>query len=290
MGKDPNEIRRILVDRLDVHGDVLVATSVLPGLARKYPNASIDWHVRRGFDFALKNNPHIHRVIMGPRAPGYKDGYDLVVTPDHHYCWNRPMAQIHCDQAGVPLHKPELYFSKEELDAVPERFRGRVLVTAYTAGWQSRTCPNLGKVLALLRENQHQMLQADNGRPIADRIDHFPELKLREIATIMHYAKLYIGIDTVFMHMAVACGVPMVLCMGPTDQRTQFIPNATVIKPFKHDNPAMGHKDFAHGIDIPLGIILTGIRTKLSSDGDIVDRVFKDDMISYVSEEEYDIM
>jgi hypothetical protein len=278
-------IKKILVDRLDVHGDVLVATSILPGLKEKYPDATIDWHVRRGYDFALQNNNYINKIIQGP-AKDYRRGYDLVVTPDHHMSWYGPMAKVHCDQADVPLNKPQLHFTREELNAVPMKHRGKVLV-ANAAGWNSRVCPNLSNVLAEMTEHHPEMLQVDNGRPIADGIDHFPKLSLREVAARMYYAKLYIGIDTVFMHMAVALEVPMVLCMGPTDQKTQYIPNATVIKPYEWDNPAEPYPDTKDGIQIPQTTILLGIRTKLAEDGEIIEKKPRRKMISYSKESDY---
>ncbi|MHA2375567.1 MAG: glycosyltransferase family 9 protein [Candidatus Thorarchaeota archaeon] len=282
---DYASIKKILVDRLDVHGDVLVATSILPGLWEKYPDAKIDWHVRRGYDFALKNNVYINEIIQGP-AKDYRRGYDLVVAPDHHMAWSGPMAMVHCKQADVSFNPPELYFTKEELEAIPEKHKNRILV-ANAAGWNSRVCPNLPKVLAEMTEHHPEMLQVDNGRPIADGIDHFPKLSLREVAARMSYAKLYIGIDTVFMHMAVALGVPMVLCMGPTDQKTQYIPNATVIKPYTWDNPAEPYPDTKDGIQIPQTTILLGIRTKLAENGEIIDKKPRRKMISYSKKEDY---
>lgn len=280
------KVKRVLVDRLDVHGDVLVCTSVLPGLREKYPDAKIDWHVRKGYGFALENNPYINRIIPGP-VNKFDTDYDLVVTPDHHGRWNKPMAMIHCEQAGVEFHKPELYLTQEEINAVPEELRDAIVV-ANTAGWSSRVCPNLNPVLTELTEiDHHWMVQLDNGPDISSSIGH-TKLTLREAAALMHHAKLYIGIDTVFMHMAVALGKPMVLCMGPTDQYTQYTPNATIIKPYEWTNPAEPYPDTKDGIQIPEETILIGIRTKLDEDGYVVDKKPRRKMISYVTEEDYE--
>ena len=265
---------------------MLVATSILPGLAEKFPGAKIDWHVRRGYDFSLINNPYINKIIYGPTTSAkgsYRDGYDLVFAPDHHMAWNKPMAQVHCDQAGVPLHKPELYMTTEEIDQFGDRYN-EYIVVSNTAGWGSRVCPNLSNVLAELADTHKDMVQVDNGRDIADKIDH-PKLTLRQAAAIMADASLYIGIDTVFMHMAVAFGVPMVLCMGPTDQKTQYIPNSTVIKPYAWDNPAEPYPDTKDGIQLKQSIILLGIRTKLAEDGSIIDKKPRRKMISYTTED-----
>lgn len=279
------DVTTILVDRLDVHGDVLVATSILPGLHEKYPNAKIDWRVRKGFGFALQNNPYINNIIemVGNRTLDLND-YDLEIRPDHHMHWNKPMAAVHCEQAGVPLHKPELYLTQEEIEAVPEECRDRILVANH-AGWSSRVCPNLTQALAQLSYD-HDFIQIDNGKNLYESIDH-PTLTLREAAAYMYHAKLYIGIDTVFMHMAVAFEKPMVLCMGPTDQFTQYIPNATIIKPYEWKNPAEPYPDTKDGIQLDVDTIIAGIETKLNEDGTIGDRHPRRKMISYSTEEDY---
>jgi hypothetical protein len=212
---------------------------VLPGLHEKYPDAVIDWHVRSGFDFALWHNPYIRKVIIGPvvNTDELHSKYDLVITPDHHYRWNKPMAVIHCEQADVPFHKPELYFKQEELDSVPSRLRGRVIV-ANNAGWKSRECPMLSQALEHIALQQPGiLLQVDRLYQISPRIECYKGT-LRGVAAVMKFAKLYIGIDTVFMHVAVALGLPMVLILGPTGPESQYIPNSVFIRPFVHLNPA----------------------------------------------------
>lgn len=228
---------------------MLVATSILPGLHEKYPDALIDWYVRQGFDFALTHNPYINTIIRGP-VPNEKEleaKYDLVIAPEHHYRWDKPMAKIHCEVAGVRFNPPELYLAQSELD-IPNQYKYRILV-ANKAGWKSRTCPNLTPVLANLATKYPEMLQIDNGRPIGD-IEKYTG-KLRQIAALMYYAKAYIGIDTVFMHMAVALKKPMALCLGPTGPETQYIPDAYFIRPFVHLNPAQSNHAFSNGIQLP---------------------------------------
>ena len=260
-------IKSILVERLDVHGDVLVATSVLPGLKERYPHAKIDWHVRSGFDFALQHNPHIRSIIQGPvsdKAALYKK-YDLVLPIEHHMRWNKPMVWIHCEEAGVQIHRPELYFTRTELKEVPERLKQRILV-ANKAGWKSRECPNLTAVLNDIATDE--FLQIDNAPPMSSHIEQYHG-SLREVAAIMKFAKLYIGIDTVFMHMAVALQIPMVLFLGPTGPETQWIPDAEFLRPFVHLNPAEPNIAFAYGIQLPKEDILNTIRKVLTEDGEV---------------------
>lgn len=228
---------------------MLVATSILPGLHEKYPNAKIDWYVRQGFDFALLHNPYITNVIHGPvpDPDSLAADYDLIIDPEHHHRWNKPMAEIHCEAAEVRFNPPELYLTPKELD-IPTQFKYRILI-ANKAGWKSRQCPNLIPVLAELSSRYPEMLQIDKGRKIGN-IEQYSG-KLREVAALMYHAKAYVGIDTVFMHMAVALKKPMALCLGPTGPETQYIPEAYFARPFIHMNPAEPNAAFANGIQLP---------------------------------------
>lgn len=87
----------------------------------------------------------------------------------------------------------------------------------------------------------------------------------------MRFAKLYIGIDTVFMHMAVALGVPMVLVLGPTGPETQYIPKAAFIRPFVNMNPVESREEYRYGIQVSIEEIINTIRTVLAPDGTITE-------------------
>lgn len=258
---EDDTVKAVLVERIDCQGDVLVATSVLPGLAKKYPKAAIDFRVGRGYDFALQHNPYIRDVLYKNTRRKYDYHYKL----EHHYQWNDQMARVHCRIAGVPFNPPELHLTEKELDKA-ERWRNHTAV-AFKAGWKSRQCPNLQYALS----GMGNVVQLDNGPTVSSSFEH-PTLTLREAAAIMAVSKLYIGIDTVFMHMAVALGKPMVLCMGPTGPEKQYVPNATIIRPFIHTKPAQPHKEFAQGIHLLCEDIEIAIRTKLDEDGNLVDR------------------
>jgi SAM-dependent methyltransferase len=266
---DKKKVEKILVERLDVNGDVLVATSVLKGLQEKYPKAVIDWHVRSGFDFALQNNPRIRAIIQGPVVdmPALHKRYDLIIRPDHHMCWRTQMARVHCMQADVDFNPPELYLADSELAAVPPEHKNRILV-AVKAGWYSRQCTNFNKVLVKIAPEHPDLLQVDNG-PSLSGISHFTGT-LRQVAAIMQFAKLYIGIDTVFMHMAVALGIPMVLVLGPTGPETQYIPRSVFIRPFVNLNPVEPREEYRLGIQLTEEEILNTIRKVLQPDGTIV--------------------
>lgn len=59
----PENIRRILVSRIDHVGDVFLASSVLPHLKNAYPAAKIDFMAGHWNLFLLRSNPHVNEVL-----------------------------------------------------------------------------------------------------------------------------------------------------------------------------------------------------------------------------------
>jgi heptosyltransferase-2 len=62
---DPDPVgTKILIVNLDAMGNVLVTTSLLPGIKRKYPQSHITWITLRNASPLLKNNLYIDRVFV----------------------------------------------------------------------------------------------------------------------------------------------------------------------------------------------------------------------------------
>ena len=84
--------RRILVVRLSALGDVLLATPAVRALARRFPDAQIDWLVEEPYLPLVATNPHARAVayrkkgahsgvggLLALRRTLAAEGYDLVV-------------------------------------------------------------------------------------------------------------------------------------------------------------------------------------------------------------------
>ncbi|HEX8994638.1 MAG TPA: hypothetical protein VF812_01265, partial [Ktedonobacterales bacterium] len=57
-------IRRILVVRVDLLGDVVLSTPAVRALRRAYPHAKIDMLVQAPFDGIIKDDPDLNRVLV----------------------------------------------------------------------------------------------------------------------------------------------------------------------------------------------------------------------------------
>ena len=63
---------RILVFRLSSFGDVVLATSCLSALKKKYPNSEITFVTSQEYTGLLETNPFIHRVLGFDKKTGLK--------------------------------------------------------------------------------------------------------------------------------------------------------------------------------------------------------------------------
>ena len=57
-------MERILVIQTSFIGDVILATAVVEELAAAFPNARIDFLLRKGNESLLSNNPHVNAVLI----------------------------------------------------------------------------------------------------------------------------------------------------------------------------------------------------------------------------------
>lgn len=57
-------MQKFLVIQTAFIGDVVLATALVEKLARYYPDAQIDFLVRKGNEGLLQNNPHLHEVLI----------------------------------------------------------------------------------------------------------------------------------------------------------------------------------------------------------------------------------
>jgi lipopolysaccharide heptosyltransferase II len=65
-------MKKILIIRMSSIGDIILATSFLDSVKKKYPNSSIDFLIKKEFSPLLQNHPHINNVIELDKSEGLK--------------------------------------------------------------------------------------------------------------------------------------------------------------------------------------------------------------------------
>ena len=65
-------MKKILIIRMSSIGDIILATSFLDSVKKKYPNSSIDFLIKKEFSPLLQNHPQINNVIELDKSEGLK--------------------------------------------------------------------------------------------------------------------------------------------------------------------------------------------------------------------------
>ena len=70
--------RSFLIIQTAFIGDVILATALIEKLHQFYPNANIDFLVRKGNETLLANHPFLREAIVFDKKKKYKSLYDLI--------------------------------------------------------------------------------------------------------------------------------------------------------------------------------------------------------------------
>ncbi len=73
MKLDLNKIQKILIIQYQPLGDVLLNTGYLPFLRQKFPQAKIDFLVRKPYHKALEGNPFLDELVVFENKPGWRN-------------------------------------------------------------------------------------------------------------------------------------------------------------------------------------------------------------------------
>ena len=65
-------MKKILIIRMSSIGDIILATSFLDSVKKKYPNSSIDFLIKKEFSPLLQNHPQINNIIEFDKSEGVK--------------------------------------------------------------------------------------------------------------------------------------------------------------------------------------------------------------------------
>ncbi len=210
----------ILITRMGARGDVLVATAILPALKKKFPDSVIDF--KTAFPDMLYNNQYVDRLVFDTST--YK--YDLEINLDMSY-ENRPtenMLSVYADIAQVDINDCVPYINCSQVNK--ELFNNYVVVHAGNTNWVGRNwISSRFKELAMLIHNKgYQMIcvgeKEDNFVPCD--ADARGKTSLGQLATIIKDCKLFVGIDSLPMHIAQTFNKPGVVFFGSVKPETRI--------------------------------------------------------------------
>lgn len=221
--------RRILVQRAGAHGDVLLLTPALRALRARYPQAEIDVHT--------KCPGMLAGLAWVGRVPRKKAWYDEVYNLDGSY------------EKRPDLHIVEAYAQALDVE-VPKRWRLEMVATPEEEAWAERVSRGHGK-LAVVHpgvscwpsknwpvERFNEVVRGLRGEgwlvaTVGDAVTPKLESDLhlagqaspQGLYALCRRARLFLGIDSMPMHVAAAAETPSVVIFGPTNPRCIVRPN-----------------------------------------------------------------
>jgi len=204
----------ILVRREAARGDVLVASAVAAALKQKYEGCKIGFYTK--CPTVLFKNIYLDFVTDSPDI--LEEKFDLTIDLDMAY-ERRPnvhVLQTYADVAEVPAEDCKLYIHCERVNM--PLFNNYIVVHAGITNWVGRNWSSeRWRDLALrLHDKGYQIVCVGAGgdRFVPCDADVRNKATIGEVATIMKGAKLFIGIDSLPMHIAQAVGTPGVVFFG----------------------------------------------------------------------------
>jgi ADP-heptose:LPS heptosyltransferase len=217
---------RICVNRKNSFGDVLIATSILPALKKKYPEAELCFSTKRPGIF--RNNPFVNQVysFLPPRESMKIIDLDLAYekTPLVQ------MMQAYADVAEVPYEDCVPFLHRESFE-LP--FDDYVVFHFGTTDWVGRNwIPERWIDVLMETQEKAKTVCVGTGDDALFLADVFlnNQTNIWQLADVIARAKLFVGIDSFPFQIAQTFNVPSIVFFGSILPQTRvFRDNVTPI-------------------------------------------------------------
>jgi len=212
----------ILITRRGAMGDVLLVTPVIRTLKKKFPLSEIIF--RTGFPEMLARNPYVTRTEVGAGGStdnAYEERYNLDLAYE-----KRPTMHVvdaYAEECGIKVDNyfPDIFPSiDEERWAEAYLPKGRHFVAFHPGptAWKGRNWTQAGfnAVIDYFRkENVFTVaLGGPGGWQLKADLDLRGRTTVHSLYALLKRAALFVGIDSMPMHIAIAANIPVVAVFG----------------------------------------------------------------------------
>lgn len=213
------KVSKVLVRRRAANGDVLVATSILPSIREKYPDAEI--YFSTACPKVLKGNPYVDHVVKHSDGIAFQQIYDM------NYAYERMpfvnMIDAYSHEANMDASHP--FIDCEPVEGLPSNY---VAIHAGRTAWVGRNWNDGDLFIPLSKRLEKEGFEVvwvggegDNG--LVTEFDYRGKTTFQQLATIMKGARLFVGIDSFPFQVAQAMKTPGVCFFGSILPETRII-------------------------------------------------------------------
>lgn len=216
------KITNILVRRMAAHGDVLLASAVVPALKKLYPDSVVYFHTI--CPTVLLGHPDIDYIVDDtPHNVLFQLFIDLDLAYERRP--HSPMMQCYADEAGVPIKDCELSIARGHVNK--PGLDNYVVIHAGMTAWAGRNWLDEYWVEIAVRLHNlgyHVVCVGRGGdRHVPCDADCRNMTTVQELATLIGDAKLFVGIDSMPFQIAQATKTPSVCFFGCVDPKLRII-------------------------------------------------------------------
>lgn len=212
----------IVIKRTAAHGDVLLTTPIIRALRVKHPLSPI--HVETQIPHVFARNPHVASVAH--RLPRMPDALIYNLDGAYESLTNRHIVQAYADKCGLSAvdDKTDFYLSAgDEARAARLMPDGDwIAVHSGPSTWRSKEWPQdrFSVLIHELRSLNYKIVLVGNaGKHLPSDIDQRGQTTIHEMGALIKRAKLFIGIDSLPLHISQSVGTDTIGLFGITDPK-----------------------------------------------------------------------
>jgi ADP-heptose:LPS heptosyltransferase len=239
---------RIVVRRAGAQGDVLMTTPILRALRRDHPRAVIV--VETACRDVLAGNPDVNEVVSQIRVLESDYVVDLNMayekTPLVH------AVAAYAQAAGVELKDPSDWATSVYTNdtarivaaqRMPAGAKYAIIHPGTIDGWVGRQWPAKrwpDVITDLHRRGYKTVLVGNDATPVIGTSLDFRNVNFSHFVALMERASLFVGLDSMPLHVAQAFRVPSVVIFGSVDPTLRILPDAPVVPVVAHRCGCLG--------------------------------------------------
>ena len=216
-------------------GDIIMSTSIIMALKKKYPKTEIDYQCENSYKEILRGNPFISKIYSMEDKIDFEQYFQVLrpyIRTQKISDWHKlgiHMVDLYALYAGVKLKEYSTYIYIEPIDLKKigiDKNKKWICIHPKSSD-PMKDWPYFCELIDLLKKDYEVILMGGKKDPIyKDVIDLREKVTLQQLAFVISKCDLFIGVDSLGAHIATSLGIPSIILYGNT--------NANLCKPLSN--------------------------------------------------------